>query len=115
MNGGSQKVKATASLTRSARREAVEESLSEYPPLPLTMRTWLRGAELNALLTRELQKIAGSEGSTLSAGPQIAVTDSEHSNWAGFTVTPAPGSDKLGRAVGAVVMSVVRESCNVVG
>lgn len=31
--------------------------------LPLTMRMWLHRAELNAMLTRELQKIAGCEGS----------------------------------------------------
>ena len=57
------------------------------------MRMWLRRAELDAMLTRELQKIAGCEKSTLIAGAQMSVADFEHSNWADFTVTPAPGFD----------------------
>jgi len=37
------------------------------------MRMWLRRVELDAMLTRELQKIAGCDGSTLTAGAQITV------------------------------------------
>jgi len=79
------------------------------------MRMWLHRAELNAMLTGELQKIAGCEGSTLIAGAQISVADFEHSNWADFTVTPAPGSDSnLVRAVAGGVVSTARELYNVV-
>ena len=79
------------------------------------MRMWLPRAELHAMLTRELHKIAGCERSTLRAGPQIEVTDFEHSNWSDFTVTPAPGSDaNLVRAVAGGVVSAVRELHNVV-
>ncbi len=75
---------------------------------------WLRRAELNAMLTRELQKIAGCERSTLIAGAPISVADFEHSNWADFTVTPALGSDSnLVRAVTGGVVSAVRELYNV--
>jgi len=58
------------------------------------MRMWLRRVELDAMLTRELQKIAGCERATLIAGAQIPVADFEHSNWADFTVALAPGSDQ---------------------
>jgi len=58
------------------------------------MRLWLDRPELNAMLTRELQKIPGCEGSTVIAGAQINVADFEHTNWADFTVTPAPGADE---------------------
>ena len=57
------------------------------------MRMWLRRAELDAMLTRELQKIAGCVGATLMAGAPIPVADFDLSNWADFTVTPAPGFD----------------------
>ncbi len=40
---------------------------------------WLHRAELNAMLTGELQKIAGCEGSTLIAGALLSVADFEHS------------------------------------
>ena len=43
------------------------------------MRMWLHRAELDAMLTGELQKIAGCERSTLIAGAQIPVADFEHS------------------------------------
>lgn len=80
------------------------------------MRMWLRRAELNVMLTRELQKIAGCEGSTVIAGAQIPVADFDHSNWADFTATPAPGSDEnLVRAVGGGVVSTMRELYNVSG
>ena len=79
------------------------------------MRVWLRRAELDAMLTRELQKIAGCKRSMLIAGAKIEVTDFEHSNWADFTVTPALGSDhNLVRAVAGGVVSAVRELYNVV-
>ncbi|MEJ7667905.1 MAG: hypothetical protein WKH97_04040 [Casimicrobiaceae bacterium] len=79
------------------------------------MRIWLHRAELNAMVTRELQKIAGCAGSTLIAGAQISVADFEHSNWADFTVAPAPGSDQnLVRAVAGGVVSTARELYNVV-
>ena len=44
------------------------------------MRMWLRRVELDAMLTRELQKIAGCDGSTLTAGAQITVTDFDRSD-----------------------------------
>jgi len=46
------------------------------------MRMWLRRAELDAMLTRELRRIAGCERSTLIAGAPISVADFDHSNWA---------------------------------
>jgi len=79
------------------------------------MRMWLRRAALDAMLTRELQKIAGCEKSTLIAGAPISVADFERSNWADFTVTPARGSDdSLVRAVAGGVVSATRELYNVV-
>ncbi|MEJ7669582.1 MAG: hypothetical protein WKH97_12770 [Casimicrobiaceae bacterium] len=76
---------------------------------------WLRRAELDAMLTRELQKIAGCGGSTLTAGAPIPVADFDLSNWADFTVTPARGSDSnLVRAVAGGVVSAARELYNVV-
>ena len=51
------------------------------------MRMWLRRVELDAMLTAELQKIAGCERSTLIAGAPISIADFEHSNWADFTVS----------------------------
>jgi len=54
------------------------------------------------MLTRELQKIAECAGSTLFAGAQMSGRGLRHSNWADFTVAPAPGSDQnLVRAVAA--------------
>ena len=41
------------------------------------MRMWLHRAELDAMLTGELQKIAGCAGSALIAGAQISVADFE--------------------------------------
>jgi len=41
------------------------------------MRMWLHRAELDAMLTRELQKVAGCAGSALIAGAQISVADFE--------------------------------------
>ncbi len=83
--------------------------------MSLTMRVWLRRVELDAMLTRELQKIAGCERSTLFAGAQISVADFDRSNWSVFTVTPALGSDhNLVRAVAGGVVSAVREVYNVV-
>ena len=74
---------------------------------------WLHRAELNAMLTRELQKIAGCERATLIAGAQVSVADFDNSNWAGFTVTPALGSDaNLVRAVAGGVVSTGREIYN---
>ena len=68
------------------------------------------------MLTGELQKIAGCGGSTLTAGAPIPVADFDNSNWSGFVVTPAPGSDdNLVRAVAGGVVSAVRELYNVVG
>ncbi len=79
------------------------------------MRMWLRRVELDAMLTAELQKIAGCERSTLIAGAPISIADFEHSNWSDFTVTPAPGSDdNLVRAVAGGVVSATRELYNVV-
>ena len=79
------------------------------------MRMWLHRAELNAMLTRELQKVAGCERSTLTTGAQISVADFERSNWADFTVTRAPDSDhNLVRAVSGGVVSTARELYNVV-
>lgn len=67
------------------------------------------------MLTRELQKIAGCEGSTVTAGAQITVDDFERSNWSDFAVTPAPGADaNFVRAVGGGVVSTIRETYNVV-
>ncbi|MEJ7669039.1 MAG: hypothetical protein WKH97_09965 [Casimicrobiaceae bacterium] len=67
------------------------------------------------MLTRELQKIAGCERSTLIAGAPISVADFELSNWVDFTVAPAPGSDQnLVRAVAGGVVSTVRELYDVV-
>ncbi len=79
------------------------------------MRMWLHRAELNAMLTGELQKIADCERSTLRAGAQISVADFERSNWADFTLTPAPGSDSnLVRAVAGGVVSATRDIYNIV-
>jgi len=79
------------------------------------MRMWLRRAEINTMLTAELQKIAGCERSTLIAGVQITVADFDRANWATFTVTPAPVSDHdLVRAVAGGVVSAARELYNVV-
>ena len=76
---------------------------------------WQHRGKLDAMLTRELQKIAGCDGSMLIAGAQNPVADFEHSNWADFTVTPAPGSDdNLVRAVAGGVVSAMRETYNVV-
>ena len=76
---------------------------------------WQHRGELDAMLTRELQKIAGCHGSTLTVGARIAVTDFYRSNWSDFTVTPAPGSDdNLVRAVAGGVVSATRELYNVV-
>ena len=68
------------------------------------------------MLTRELQKVAGCERSTLTTGAQISVADFDRSNWSDFTVTPAPGSDhNLVRAVaGGVSYPATREIYNVV-
>jgi len=80
-----------------------------------TMRVWLRRAELDAMLTRELQKIAGCGGCAVIAGPRMPVTDFDRSNWSDFTVTPALGSDaNLVRAVAGGVVSTGREIYNVV-
>ena len=79
------------------------------------MRIWLRRAELDAMLTRELRRVAGCDGSILIAGAPIPVADFERSNWADFTVTSAPGSDEsLVRAVAGGVVSAMRETYNVV-
>jgi hypothetical protein len=79
------------------------------------MRVFLRRTELDAMLTRELQKIAGCKGSTLVAGPQITVIDFDDSNWTDYTVKPAPRShENLVRAVAGGVVSQTRELYNVV-
>jgi len=68
------------------------------------------------MLTRELQKIAGCGGATLITGAQmVPVADFDRSNWADFTVTPAPVSDEnLVRAVAGGVVSAMLETYNVV-
>jgi len=67
------------------------------------------------MLTRELQKVWGCDGSIIIAGAPIPVADFDRSNWADFTVTPAHGSDaNLVRAVAGGVVSAVRELYNVV-
>ncbi len=67
------------------------------------------------MLTCELQKVWGCDGSILIAGAPIPVADFDRSNWADFTVTPARDSDhNLVRAVAGGVVSTTRELYNVV-
>ena len=78
------------------------------------MRVWLRRIELEAMLTRELQKIPGCAGATLATGPQLTVGDFTKCNWATFECRPAPASDvRLVPAVAGGVVSTLRELYNV--
>ena len=74
------------------------------------MRLMLPRDEVNALMTRQLQAVAGCEASTVRAGILVPDPSPERCNWLGFGCTPGPGAqaERVWLIAGGIV-SLIRE------
>lgn len=74
---------------------------------------WLDRGTLNALLTEQLQRVAGCQGAAIVVGASRNVADGE-SNWVDFLCLVPERADPLYvRAVAGGVVSEARERYNV--